>query len=465
MPLGILREALPSVGAHHDVFANLGLTETGLSAHNTPHRAHVNTSFADSQITTCQEGFRCVSRVKRFGFDHTKEVLRDKARMAQADNAEMGEEGKDGKAPTDAEVEEYEWNCPVQGNWVQDRFESGVEANQCREEKDCICIARGAEDSFTELKDGIEKRHETVEAEIGCGGGKSQKLPLIVIPHYPLRRIPESYDPMNINSSMGDNTEFPATGWVNSYKNNAPKMQYALDSLKTWINDTYEAKVADKPYVCGPPVPGQESTMSDADVHEASVKIRNFQVLQKDCENMRDTVPLLISPTSEKVSPPGTNFMQAKKKLNCYKLKNASMCVQLNCYTGHDDTVFKDHLREFEARMMACEPEPEDINAEGRGDGIREEAAPPTAATAEKAAVGTGAVTGGAETVPPAATQQTQTSTVETAPTPDANGGTAQQGVGAGTAALAVLLGSSRTHLTALPHPSPSKRNGWRRFL
>jgi len=467
MPFGVLREALPIAGAHHDdSFANLGIAGQWVPVHKAICRAPVNTSFADSQITTCQEGFRCVSRVKRFGSDHTKEVMRDKARMAQAENKEMGEEGKDGKAPTDTEVEEYEWNCPVQGNWVQDRFESGVEADQCREEKDCICIARGAEDSFTELKDGIEKRHETVEAEIGCGGGKSQKIPLIVVPHYQLRRIPASYDPMNINSFMGDATEFPAMGWVNSYKNNAPKMQHALDSLKTWINDTYEAKVADKPYVCGPPVPGQEATMSDADVHEASVKIRNFQVLQKDCENMRDTVPLLISPTSEKVSPPGTNFMQAKKPLNCYKLKNASVCVQLNCYTGHDDTVFKDHLREFEARMMACEPEPEDINAAPG-------APTPTTATTENEGVGTGVVTGGTENAPPAsaaaatpaATQQTQTSTVEAAPTPDANGGTAQQGVGAGTAALAVLLGSSRTHLTALPHPSPSKRNGWRRFL
>merc|ERR1719359_2360260 len=69
---------------------------------------------------------------------------------------------------------------------------------------------------------------------------------------------------------------------------------------------------------------------------------------------------MLISPTSEKVSPPGTDFLQAKKKLNCYKLKNASVCVQLNCYTGHDDSVFRDHLREFEAKMSACEPEPED---------------------------------------------------------------------------------------------------------
>jgi len=384
--------------------------------------------------------------------------------MAQATNdangggAEGGEgkDGKDGKEGKAAEpqVEEYEWNCPVQQNWVQDRFESGVEADQCREEKDCICIARGAEDSFTELKDGLEKRHETVEAEIGCGGGKSQKIPIIVIPHYPLRRIPESYDPQNINSDMGEITERPSDEWVSGYKNNAPKLQLALDSLKNWLSEQYDTKVMDKPFVCGPPVPGQEATMNDQDVHAASVKIRNFQILQKDCENMRDTVPMLISPTSEKVSPPGHNFMQAKKPLNCYKLKNGDACVQLNCYTGPDDTIFRNHLREFEARMQSCEPEPEDISP------------PPGAvsaqtATTANAKAGSGVVAGGEAAAPAPAGAEAA------APANAAAGGTAQQGVGIGTAALAVLMASSgaRSADGSINASGTSKRNSWRRFL
>jgi len=425
MPLGVLREALATHSEHHGNHASYAELIASPWA-----RSHHHTSFGESQITTCQEGFRCVSRVKRFGADHTQEVQREKARQAQAENADAETEGKDGKS-TEPVAEEYEFNCPVAQKWVANRFESGVEADQCREEKDCICIARGAEDSFTELKDGFERRHETVEAEVGCGGGKSQKIPIVVIPHYPLRKMSDG-DVMNINSDMGEIQELPSEQWVNSYKNNAPKVQKALDSLKNWIGEQYDAKVAEKPYVCGPPVPDQAATMSDADVHEASVKIRNFQVLQKDCENLRDTVPMLISPTSEKVSPPGHNFL-SNKKLNCYKIKNGDACVQLNCYTGHDDNIFRDHLREFEARMQSCEPEPEDVNAVPGADS-------PVSSIAPNQKAGSGVVAGGAAQA----------------------GGTAQQGVGPGAAALAVLLGRQNA---GTPASGTSKRSTWRRFL
>merc|ERR1712224_842195 len=61
----------------------------------------------------------------------------------------------------------------------------------------------------------------------------------------------------------------------------------------------------------------------------------------------------------------GQNFLSLKKKLNCYKPKRGDNCVQLNCYTGWDDAMFRDHLHEFEAKMMACEPEPDDLNSIG----------------------------------------------------------------------------------------------------
>merc|ERR1719171_2706593 len=133
--------------------------------------------------------------------------------------------------------------------------------------------------------------------------------------------------------------------------------------------------------------------MNDEEVHTASVKIRNFQVLQKDCEQMRDTVPMLISPTSEKGSPPGQNFLPKNKHTNCYKMKGGDACVQLNCYTGHDDTAFRDHLREFEARMMACEPEPEDISPTPG-------AASPSSAIAPNAEANAGVVAGGEAVAP-----------------------------------------------------------------
>lgn len=411
MPLGVLQEGWP----HYD-----GLDSSPwVPTYKAPHSSHIKTCFGESQITTCQEGFRCVSRVRRFGLNHTHEVLVGQARDAQmsSGDAKVGENGK--PVQNEPEVEEYEWNCPVQDRWVADRFESGVEADQCREERDCVCIARGAEDSFTELKDGLEKRHETVEAEVGCGGGKSQKIPLIVIPHYQQRKLSDHFDPMNVNSDLGEVVQQPSAEWVSTYKHTAPRMQIALDSLKTWISDTFDQKVLDKQFVCGPPIPDKEATMSPDDVHEASVKIRNFQVLQKDCENMRDTVPLLISPKNEKVSPPGQEFI-SDKKLNCYKLKDGDACVQLNCYSGHEDTTFKDHLREFEARMMSCEPEPEDINTT-------------KAEEAEAAAPAASAVS------------------------------TTQHSMGFGSAAVAVLLGRSGVH--GVPTSVSSKRSSWMRFL
>lgn len=453
MPFGVFSEALPSISTHgidHELNANVLLSGRSaaswhLTASTRPRIHSVSTSFSEAQITTCQEGFRCVSRVGRFGTDHVKEVLRDKARVAQSQNkadmegGEAAEGGDQAAKKGDPTVEEYEWNCPVQQNWVQDRFESGVEADQCREEKDCICIARGAEDSYVELKDGLEKRHETVEAEIGCGGGKTQKIQLVVIPHYPIRSVPESFDPDNINSDMGEIMEWPSEMWVNTYKNNASKLQAALDKLKHFISETYSQKVADKPFVCGSPLPGQNPTMTPDEVHEASVKIRRFQILQQDCANMRDTVPMLISPTSEKVSPPGQQFLSLKQKLNCYKGKGGDTCLQLNCYTGHDDTIFRDHLREFEAKMMNCEPEPED---QGTAAGI----ASPTTATKGAALAGPGVVAGGATPMPAAS----------------------KQSVGAQAAALSLLLSSNRDPESKKNNASliaTSKRSNWRSFL
>merc|ERR1712146_282894 len=119
--------------------------------HQVPHRSHVSyTSFGESQITTCQEGFRCVSRTGRFGTDHTKQVMPDKARTAQAENKDEaapdggGEPGKEGEGgekkegavpgkPKEPEVEEYEFNCPVDEKWVQDQFQSGPQVTECRE--------------------------------------------------------------------------------------------------------------------------------------------------------------------------------------------------------------------------------------------------------------------------------------------------------------------------------------------
>lgn len=123
-----------------------------------------------------------------------------------------------------------------------------------------------------------------------------------------------------------------------------------------------------------------------------------------------------------------------EKHLNCYKPKKGDVCVQLNCYTGPDDTVFKNNLREFEAKMMACEPEPEDLN-------------PVPGAPTPAAATPANAPGAAAEAGP-----QAPPTSPAAAP--------AAQGVDRALMALSVIL-TSKSSSTS----SASKRQCWRKFL
>lgn len=349
-----------------------------------PRPPRVGSSFGDNdaKITVCKEGFRCVSKISRFGAGHVenKEVELDKAREAQNANKEAGGQTTAGVNSTESpqkpqedngeNTEEYEWDCPAAHKWEKDKFESGGDVDQCRDADDCICIARGAENSTVQLVEGSEKRQETVETEKGCGGSQSeQRQTLWIIPHYQFRNLPEKFDPDDVNSAMGSVYEYPKDDWIKEYKSQAPKMQHSLDRLRHYIQHTYNRKVAGRgpgQAVCGEAAPGMQVSMRPDEVHEAVVKLRRFQMLQQDCVQMRDTVPTLISPTSEKVLPAGQQFQPDglgldKEPLNCYKGKDSPVCVQLNCYTGHDDTSFRDNMREFEAKMAECEGEPEDM--------------------------------------------------------------------------------------------------------
>jgi hypothetical protein len=383
--------------------------------------------------------------VNRFGIGHTGEVDLEKVRKAQRQVAEASEDGAS---------ELYEWGCPVDKQWESDRFEAGEEKHQCKEDRDCICISRGAQESYLEMKSPVDVNHETVDANMN---GVNKKIVVSVTPHYPLREMPE-FEPTDINSDIGDVTERSPSDWMEAYKTNAPKMQHALDSLKKDIQDI-GSKVVGMPFKCpGADEQGADeqagqpdsiASMTKEEVHAASVKIRNFQVLQRDCERMRDTVPLLrtddklVEGNDASVFPDGGS----PNRVNCYKLKNkkklypswrlkkhATMaedsgetpedldlsgdCVQLNCYTGHDDSKFRENLHEVEARMLQCEPEPED-------------------------------------TIPTAQAAATTGSTGTEAVTPDT-----AKGAGVGVAAITVLFARS-----PYSHASILKKKTWRTFL
>lgn len=194
---------------------------------------------------------------------------------------------------------------------------------------------------------------------------------------------------------------------------------------------------------------------------------------------MRDTVPKLISPTSDSVSPVGQQFAPSghfkDEKLNCYNPKNGDVCLQLNCYTGHDDMAFRDRLREFEAKMQECEPEPEDVGV------TKDQAIVNSTAAAAKVQVPGEMPKTGANPPAPEPTPGQQAAAAQTLPTtvkegeppptgqPMPPGGETLPGNAAGAGisgeSLTLLLTMQRMHQYMNSHSGQNKHDGLRDFL
>ncbi|CAE7782976.1 HMCN1 [Symbiodinium pilosum] len=259
----------------------------------------------------------------------------------------------------------YEWGCPFQGEWTENRYESGPGDDQCTDEGDCICIARGSPNMHTELESGHEKIIGRFETESGKANLGHEPQLINVIPHYFLRtKDGAPFDIENPHSGLGVVKEFDREEWLLKYKEEAPKIQGALDKLRAAIDAQYRSKVQDGgPFVCdGTQAPGEEPSLTKAETQLGLMRVRRFQVLAADCVNMQDTAAKLAGrPEEESFAPSGKT--EGGDELKCYRKKDSAECQQLNCYRGFEDQGFLDRLQLYKSQLDSCSPE-EDTKTE-----------------------------------------------------------------------------------------------------
>lgn len=297
--------------------------------------AHGTPAPAEEGITKCREGFRCVSRVRRFGEGHPS--------------------GSDVSAsPTikDPSEKAYEWNCPANGVWAGHEFESGTEPGTCIDEKDCICISRGSSNHVTYLVNGDEKMTGKFLVQTRDKDVAVKEEEITVIPHYRMREVPATFDFTMSTTDMGKVNHLPKQVWVARFQDVAPKMQSTLDQLQKELLDEYEDKIHERNFSC--------EMFPPAYVQAMQTRIRRFQILTGDCAQMRDTAARLArTPEEEKFAG---EFKEMK--LRCYKNQSPKgledTCQQLNCYRGQEDGELRAALQDFKAKLDRCRPE-EDV--------------------------------------------------------------------------------------------------------
>jgi len=290
-----------------------------------------------------------VSRISKFGTGHWGQIDPGKEKIAEeADSTPV-----------------YEWGCPFQGEWVENRYESGPGDDQCTDEGDGICIARGSPNMHTELEGGHEKVIGRFETESGKANLGHEPQLINVIPHYFMRtKDGAPFDIENPHSGLGVVKEFDREEWLLKYKEEAPKIQGALDKLRAAIDAEYRSKVQDgAPFVCdGAQPPGEEPSLTKAETQLGLMRVRRFQVLASDCVNMQDTAAKLAGrPEEESFAPSGKT--EGGDELKCYRKKDSVECQQLNCYRGFEDQGFLDRLQLYKSQLDSCSPE-EDTKTE-----------------------------------------------------------------------------------------------------
>ncbi|CAK0839574.1 unnamed protein product [Prorocentrum cordatum] len=389
------------------------------------------TAFAkkEANVTTCAEGFRCVSRVRRFGYDHAIEV--DASKAAEVEDPRM---------------EDYEWDCPVNGKWMRYSYETGTDPGTCRAENDCLCIASASSSSKSTLVDGQEKIVGNFKVQVGPAKDHEFKdATLTVIPHYKLRRVPNMFDHDDPHSDFGKIFVIPRSFWLNESKETSWKVQRALDELRVWLHNRYVDKVQGKENVqCN-----DTQFLSKPEQQQASAKIRRFLMMQKECEQLRETMGKLSPRLSDEQFVAEQGKRLGQQALNCFTVeKDSRTCQQLNCYTGPDDTPFQQEVLKLKEKVDSCSPE-QDVRLEDAGQ---------QAAAGAKAAEGAAAPGGeAAGAQPPSATPAP--AAAPSAPAPGAPPGAASAEVGAPGAAPGPLLGVALAEKVGPPRLCPMSDN------
>jgi len=217
----------------------------------------------------------------------------------------------------------------------------------------------------TELEGGHEKVIGRFETESGKANLGHEPQLINVIPHYFMRtKDGAPFDIENPHSGLGVVKEFDREEWLLKYKEEAPKIQGALDKLRAAIDAEYRSKVQDgAPFVCdGAQPPGEEPSLTKAETQLGLMRVRRFQVLASDCVNMQDTAAKLAGrPEEESFAPSGKT--EGGDELKCYRKKDSVECQQLNCYRGFEDQGFLDRLQLYKSQLDSCSPE-EDTKTE-----------------------------------------------------------------------------------------------------
>lgn len=291
-----------------------------------PRRRHP-VSFS-AETVTCLDGYRCVSSTAKFGTTHVS-----------------GEDVNNTPPYPDG----YEWGCPHDGKWNPYTYDVGHGQEECgKKSKECLCVARASTDFKSEMSDGREVMigKFRVDAQGTNPNPDSAEEELLHIsPHYAMRELSDTFDPTDPNSDMGRVVAVPGKELTDKWRGFSSKMQNALDEEKEALEAECTQVEKMKSFSCG-----EGKGYSEPEAVRAISLIRRFQVLQNDCESMRENI-VKVTPDDN-----GERFegKVGARVLNCYVKPGVEGCQQLNCYNGPDDAKFRNNLKKFRSRMQAC---------------------------------------------------------------------------------------------------------------
>lgn len=358
-------ETWPSVWAPAD---DSHFHETASRLHMEGHRDKHALSF----LEFCPESYHCVSKLSKMGEGH------DGAAKPPRD-----------KNPDDKDI--YEDMCPLDGSdgevkWNGSEKKIGTGRFDCKDETDCLCVSCP---EFSEIvtKHGLERIGHCMA--VVNKSGKTMKKTVDIMPHFDMRLLPDTVNPVNPDTDLGQVGSFSRTAWMKEYQTQAPRLQNVLDDLRSYIRSKYHESHS-KTWKCGEKPPEGSADKEPAFNKEQAglmlSAIRRFRILSDDCAEMRDNMEALEKPAKEQFArtspwpahgdesvPPHIGFrsIDPKKKvqgndLNCYVDKSDEKhCKTLNCYDQFSDQKLLTEISELKSQLNGCAPsEPETLLSE-----------------------------------------------------------------------------------------------------
>eukprot|EP00930_Biecheleria_cincta_P100633 TRINITY_DN92244_c0_g1_i1.p1 TRINITY_DN92244_c0_g1~~TRINITY_DN92244_c0_g1_i1.p1 ORF type:complete len:444 (-),score=109.79 TRINITY_DN92244_c0_g1_i1:28-1359(-) len=322
------------------------------------------TAFTEQGVEEgiCDEGYRCVSSISHFGRGHLGKVAETEDRAAEDADAED-------KGP----IPKYEWNCPHGENWHDMRWSKEPCQGGRNGDAWCLCVERGSAEESHERKQGVETVFGRFKAYDPTADNTTAKVKeMAIVQHYPFRDF-GSLDVHSTYAGLGRKQWHDRDEWFARYKDWAAKVQDGLDVLRAEIDKDYTDKgsllgLTGAPKAAQKQETGDLAKMQGSDVLQQADnalslhRIRKFQFLAKDCEEIRDTAEKLADkPDSTKFAVLGVS-PTTHRKLLCFHKKSddnqaETACSRLNCYRGPEDVLFLQRLRQLKQKLVQKETE------------------------------------------------------------------------------------------------------------